>query len=101
MASTPLLQVYRQHLADADFHNAKLQLDAIERAHALDAGFDDLIAAERERLEQLGVLMCPFQYHHDTLPTIRNSEAEIERQRLGAQHDWYLNDELEDCLVRH
>jgi len=101
MASTPLLQVYRQHLADADFHNAKLQLDAIERAHGRDAGFDDLIAAERERLEQLGVLLCPFHYHHDTLATIRNGEAQIERQRLGAQHDWYLNAELEDCLVRH
>ena len=101
MASTPMLQVYRQHLADADFHNAKLQLDAIERAHALDAGFADLIATERERLEQLGVLLYPFHYHHDRLPTIRNGKPQIERERLGAQHDWYLNAELEDCLVRY
>lgn len=101
MAVTPLLQVYRQHLAEADFHRAKLQLDAIEDAHASQREFDDLIAAERERLEQLGVVLSPAHYHHDQLFTSRNESSPIERQRLGAQHDWYMNAELEECLVRH
>ena len=100
MAETPLLQVYRQHLADADFHRAKLQLDAIEQAHASKGEFENLIANERERLEQLGVVLSPAHYHHEQLPTTRDETSPIERQRLRSQHDWYMNAELEECLVR-
>ena len=101
MAGAPSLLNYRQHLAEADFHGAKLQLDAFERAHGSKAEFDDLIATERERLEHLGVVLSPAHYHHDQLVTTRNESSAIERQRLGAQHDWYMNAELEACLVRH
>ena len=100
MAETPLLQVYRQHLADADFHRAKLQLDAIEQAHASKGEFENLIANERERLERLGVVLSPAHYHHEQLPTTRDETSPIERHRLRSQHDWYMNAELEECLVR-
>ena len=98
MRATPLLQRYWSELHQRDFLSAKHLLDEIERLHWRDDGFGELIALERERLERNGLQLLP-RHHSRRKPRSHQLDADgIDHQRVGADHDWYLNSELERIL---
>ena len=98
MRATPLLKSYWSELHQRDFHSAKHLLDEIERRHWRDDGFGELIALERERLEHNGLQLLP-RHHSNRKPRSHRPDANgIALERIGADHDWYLNAELERIL---
>jgi len=98
MRATPLLERYWNELHQRDFLSAKHLLDEIERLHWRDDGFGELIALERERLELNGLQLLP-RHHRKRKPRSQRVDGDgIACQRIGADHDWYLNAELERIL---
>ena len=100
MAQGPLLQLYRQRLAEADFSGAKTLLDSIEQQYTNRSFFAEIVANERERLERFGVVLEASFGSRDHLPTQRAPRPGIDRERRDQDHNWYFNDELANCLSR-
>ncbi len=100
MAMNPLLERYRLHLADAEFHEARSLLDVLEHRYGRVQPWPEIIALERERLEQCGVVVAPGRSSRDAMPTLRQTAEGVVRERLQQQHNWYFNAELERCLLK-
>ena len=98
MSPPPLLERYWSELHQRDYLSAKHLLDEIERLHWREDGFGELIALERERLECNGLQLLP-RHHSNRKPRSQPVDGDgIACQRIGADHDWYLNSELERIL---
>jgi len=100
MSNKSLLQLYRMHIAEAQFSEAKQLLDLIEQRHEANGAMQQIVANERERLEWNGVLLAPSHINQDSLTTTRPTNTGIIRERLNHQHNWYFNSNLEAYLIK-
>ena len=91
MAIDPQLTRYRGHLAAAAFQEARSVLDDLEQHHGQRPPWPEIIAAERERLERCGIVLAPGRSSRDGLPTRRQPNKDVLRERLHHQHNWYFN----------